>query len=150
MAKIRVGNAVVFSLVVALATATLGCGDDGGSLDQFVGTWEYTQSDGTFACTGLTPSSVGFSGRKIWGAGVSSDLVDLTDNCNYRFDVKNKDATIQPMQACTFTNGDKEIPTNWRFSLLSSITAEEVTSTTLDGTTCVFTVNSTLKKLSKD
>jgi hypothetical protein len=93
---------------------------------------------------------VQFAGHKIWAEGITSDLVDLTDNCNYKFDVSNKVATIQPNQNCAFASGDSETPSSWRFSLLAASTAEEVATTTLDGTTCLFTASSTLSKISKN
>ena len=150
MAKNRLGSAIVIGLFLGLGAAMQGCGDDGDDLSLFVGTWQYTQSAGAFTCTGSTPTDFTFSGRKIWGAGVTSDLVDLTDNCNYKFDVKGKVATIQAMQSCTFSDGSAEIPSSWRFSLLSPTTAEEVTATSLDGTSCSLNVSSQLTKLSKN
>jgi hypothetical protein len=152
MAKNRLGSAVVISLSLGLATAMQACGDNGDSLSQFVGTWEYTQSVGTFACTGVAPAENDLTGRKIWGEGVMSSLVDLSDSCFYRFDVKDKVATIQATQTCTFSNGDLETPSSWRFSLLSPTEAEEVVATSVDELTgpCTFNASSKLTKISKD
>ena len=149
MVKNGIGSAVVMSLLWGLATVAVGCGDDANSVAPFVGTWEYTQSDGTLTCTGVNQPEA-FSGRKTWGEGVVSDLVDLTEDCNYRFTVKGKVATIDAMQTCLLPSGDTEAPVAWRFSLLSATTAEEVMMTSVQGTSCTFSISSNLTKVSKN
>jgi hypothetical protein len=149
----------VLSLLAVTATAA-GCGGSSGSdLQQFVGTWMYTQSQGTLACQGSTPQQGMLGNTMQWGLGVSSDLVDLTPTlfdsgtqCFYEFDVKNKVATIKASQTCNFSDGVgglvEEDPGSWTFTLTSATTADEQFMTTI-ATTCTLTGVATLKKVSE-
>jgi hypothetical protein len=150
----KIARDIFGTLVLIAAVGTVaGCGDDSQNLGQFVGTWVYVQSDGSFACPGQAATPETVTGKKILGKGVTSDLVDLSDMCNYKFDVNDKTATVQANQACLLGNGNLEAPTTWRFTLLGPVDAEEAavtkdTEPTL--TTCTFTMAATLKKISKD
>ena len=146
--------------LLGLALAAIGCGDDGDDLTQFVGTWKYSSSTARFTCTdGTDISGPLTSSMKHWGGGVTSDLVDLTTDCDYRFDVKNKQANIQKPQTCMFDDGSNtgsqatESPTSWLFTLLSATTAEEkleTVTTFVDGVACTLTAGSMLDKISTD
>jgi hypothetical protein len=157
MAKKSLGSVAV-TMFVGLATAAsalaTGCGDSGNGLAQFVGTWEYTGSIGTFACPGAPTSAASFGGKKMWGQGISSDLVDLTFTCDYRFDTADKIATIQPNQTCLLTDPSTgttstDMPSAWTFTLTGPSTAEEK-ATTMDDLGCTLDVQAQLKKVSKD
>jgi len=148
---------VVLSLLAVTATAA-GCGGSGNDLEQFVGTWMYTQSQGTLSCTGQA-DQMGMLGNSMqWGLGISSDLVNLTPHlfdsstqCFYEFDVKSKVATIKPTQKCSLNDGVggliEEDPSSWTFTLTSASTADETFMTTI-ATTCTFSGMATLKKVS--
>jgi hypothetical protein len=152
------GILLVLGFLTVSATAA-GCGGSGNNdLDQFVGTWTYTQSQGTLSCQGSTDQSGTLGGSKRWGLGLSNDLVDLTPElfdtgtqCFYTFDAKDKVATIVPAQTCNFSDGAgglvEEDPSSWTFTLTSATTAEEMFMTTI-ATTCTFTGTATLKKVS--
>jgi hypothetical protein len=148
----------MISALVGLALAAIGCGDDGADLTQFVGTWKYSTSMARFSCPGQTDQTGPLASMKHWGEGVKSNLVDLSTDCNYRFDVKNKVAAIQlPQQTCMFDDGSGaqavEAPNSWLFTLLSPTTAEEkveTVTTFIDGVACTLTAASTLDKISKD
>jgi hypothetical protein len=152
------GIFLVLGLLAVTATAA-GCGGSGNDLDQFVGTWMYTQSQGVLSCQGQT-DQMGMLGNSMqWGLGVSShDLVDLTPSlfdagtqCFYQFDVRDKVATIVPAQTCNFSDGlgglIEEDPSAWTFTLTSATTADEMFMTTI-ATTCTLTGTATLKKVS--
>jgi hypothetical protein len=160
MAKSRSSRFLVviglLGLVVS-AGATLGCGGDGDNLAEFVGTWKYTAGDVTFACPGQADSAISLGNLKAFHLGIKSDLVDLSSNCGYRFDVKDKVASIQQGQTCAFDDGNggtaTESPTSWTFTLNSATTSEETltTATTfIDGTVCTISGTSHLEKISKD
>jgi hypothetical protein len=162
MAKNRLGSVALVGLVglVALATTSAGCGDDGSNLTQFTGTWTYTASQGTLACPGQTALTGTLGSNKQWSEGVSSALVDLsplifdsTVFCYFNFDVKDKVATIQAGQTCSFSDGAggfiPDVPTAWTFTLLSATAAEEMLTATVD-TTCTLTGTGTLKKVAKN
>lgn len=159
MANGRRGSFLVIALV-GLATAMLGCGDNGDNLTQFVGTWQYTQSAATLSCPGQSDLTGTLGSKKNWGEGVSSDLVDLGTSaidpstfCDYSFDVNDKIASIKAGQTCTLTDATgapfMEVPSSWQFKLLSATTAEETLMTVIDST-CSFTGSATLKKVSRD
>jgi hypothetical protein len=151
------GILLVLGFLTVSATAA-GCGGNGNDLQQFVGTWMYTQSQGTLSCQGQT-DQMGMLGNSMqWGVGVSSDLVDLTPHlfdagtqCFYEFDVKNKVATIKPAQTCNLSDGVggliEEDPSSWTFTLTSATTADETFTTTI-ATTCTFSGVANLKKVS--
>jgi len=148
---------VMISALVGLALAAIGCGDDGSDLTEFVGTWKYDVSMARFSCPGQTDQTGPLASMKHWGEGVKSNLVDLSTDCNYRFDVKNKQATIQKDQTCMFDDGSGaqavEAPNSWVFTLNSAIRAEEkveTVTTFIDGVACTLTATSTLDKISKD
>ena len=162
MAKNRLGSVALVGLVglVALATTTAGCGDDGTNLTQFTGTWMYTASEGTLACPGQTTLMGTLGTNKLWSEGVSSDLVDLSPlifdssiSCYFTFDVKDKVATIQAGQTCSFSDGAggsiPDVPTTWTFTLTSATTADEKLTTAVD-TTCTLIGQGTLKKVAKN
>jgi hypothetical protein len=142
--------------LAALALASLGCGDGGSDLSQFVGTWKYTLSTARFSCPGQADQTGPLATTKHWGGGVKSDLVDLSTTCDYLFDVNSKQATIQKNQTCDFsdvTGTATEAPNSWVFTLLSATTAEEqveTVTTFADSTACTLTAMSTLEKVSKD
>ena len=147
----------VLSLLAVTATAA-GCGGSSNDLQQFVGTWMYTQSQGTLSCQGAADQSGMLGNSMQWGLGISSDLVDLTPHlfdsttqCFYEFDVKNKIATIKPAQTCMINDGQggliEEDPSSWTFTLTSATTADETFMTTI-ATTCTFSGMATLKKVS--
>jgi hypothetical protein len=153
------GNHLVLGVLCLLAvTATAaGCGGSSNDLEQFVGTWMYTQSQGVLSCQGQTDQMGMLGNSKHWGMGISHDLVDLTPSlfdagtqCFYQFDVKDKVATIQPAQTCNFSDGlgglIEEDPSSWTFTLTSATTADEMFMTTI-ATTCTLTGTATLKKV---
>ncbi len=151
------GILLVLGLLTVSATAA-GCGGDGNDLAQFTGTWMYTQSMGTLSCQGQPDQSGLLGTSKKWGAGVTSDLVDLTPSlfdsgtqCFYAFDIKDKVATIQAGQSCSFGDGAggliDEQPSSWTFTLTGPTAAEEQFMTTI-ATTCTLTGIATLKKVS--
>ena len=148
----------MISGLLGLALAAIGCGDDGNGLAEFEGTWKYIQSPAQFSCPGDPVQTGTFGTMKDWRQGVKSPLVDFSTNCNYRFDVKGKVASIQKSQTCDFfdNNGDpaSEAPNSWVFTLTSATTAEEkveTVTTFIDGVSCVLTATmSTLEKISKD
>jgi len=146
--------------LLAVTVTAAGCGGSGSDLQQFVGTWMYTQSQGTLACQGSDPLTGTLGSSTKWGLGLSSDLVDLDPElfdtrtqCFYQFDVKDKVATIQPTQKCSFDDGSgtgsqvEEDPSSWTFTLTSATTADETFMTTI-ATTCTFSGQATLKKVS--
>jgi hypothetical protein len=142
--------------LVGLAGAALGCGGDGDNLAEFVGTWTYNDSNVTFVCPGGTEMPFPLD-LKAFHLGIKSDLVDLSSICGYRFDVKDKVASIQQGQSCALldNNGDPvtESPTSWTFTLNSATTAEETLTTAatfIDGTVCTISGTSHLDKISKD
>ncbi len=148
----------VASCLLAVSATAVGCGGDGNDLQQFVGTWTYTDSQATLSCTGNPDVPLTLGSTKEWGAGVSSDLVDLSTEffdlgtkCLYAYDVKNKVATIQPSQTCNFSDGAggsvEEDPSSWTFTLTSATTADETFTTTI-ATDCTWTGQATLKKVS--
>ena len=151
------GILLVLGFLTVSATAA-GCGGNGNDLQQFVGTWMYTQSQATLSCTGNPDVPLTLGSAKEWGAGLSSDLVDLSTEffdlgtkCLYAFDVNSKVATIQASQTCDFSDGQgglvEEAPSSWTFTLTSATTAEEHFSTTI-ATNCTWTGMATLKKVS--
>ena len=145
--------------LLGLAVATLGCGDDGNNLAEFVGTWKYTNTGVTFACPNQADTPISLGNQKTFHLGIKSDLVDLSSICDYRFDVSDKVAAIQKLQTCQFDDGSgngtnaTEAPTSWTFTLNSATTAEEklTTATTfIDGTICTIDGVAHLEKISKD
>jgi hypothetical protein len=156
MAKNRSGRYLLVGLA-GLAAATLGCGGSSDNLAEFVGTWKYGASAVTFACPGQADSPISLGNLKAFHLGIKSDLVDLSSICDYRFDVKDKVASIQQGQSCAFDDGNggtaTESPTSWTFTLNSATTSEETltTATTfIDGTICTISGTSHLDKISKD
>ena len=158
MGKTTSGRFLVVGLV-GLALASVGCGDDGNALSQFVGTWKYNVSNAHLTCTDGTDQTGALTAMKRWGRGVSSDLVDLSRTCDYRFDVNDKKASIQRPQTCKFDDGSgtgsqaTEMPNVWVFTLLSAISAEETMETVttyIDTVSCTLTATSTLDKVSAD
>jgi hypothetical protein len=151
------GILLVLGLLAVTATAA-GCGGSSNDLEQFVGTWMYTQSQGVLSCQGQTDQMGMLGNSKHWGMGISHDLVDLTPSlfdagtqCFYQFDVKDKVATIQAAQTCNFSDGlgglIEEDPSSWTFTLTGPTAAEETFMTTI-ATTCTLTGQATLKKVS--
>lgn len=159
MAKTVSGKFWIRGLIgLALALVNVGCGDDGNSLAEFQGTWKYIQSPAQFSCPGDPVQTGSFGTTKDWRQGVKSALVDFSTNCDYRFDVNGKVASIQKTQTCDLldNNGDpaSEAPNSWVFTLTSATTAEEkveTVTTFIDGVSCTLTATmSTLEKISKD
>jgi len=155
MANSRLGRFCIVGLV-GLAGAALGCGDDGSTLPQFVGTWKYTGSSIAFSCPNQAPQAIPLT-QKTWRLGAKSDLVDLSSNCAYKFDVNDKIATIQTGQTCAFDDANGapavESPTTWVFTLTSATSAvEQVTTVTtfVDGVMCTIDGSAMLDKLTKD
>src|SRR4051812_48896482 len=83
-------------LVGVAALALVGCGgSSNGELDQFLGTWVYELSSGSVTCTAGQAGTFDLNGvHKLLESGATSDLVDLS-NCDYKYDVKGKVATLQ-------------------------------------------------------
>jgi hypothetical protein len=152
---------ILLALMVVTVSAAAGCGgSSSNNLEQFTGTWKYTQSLGTLSCTGQADQQGLLGSSKLWAQGVSSDLVDLspsifdpTTQCFYAFDVKGKVATIQPGQTCNFSDGAggliDETPTTWTFTLTSATTADEVLTESLASASCTLTGMATLEKVAE-
>jgi len=142
---------------VGLAGAGLGCGgNDASGVSDYVGTWSYTQQQATESCPGQSDLSINLGTTKDLREGVKSDLVDTSTICNYRFDIKDKIASVQSGQSCSFNDGSgtaTETPSSWTFTLTSATTAEEkftAVDTLSSGTVCSFTGVAHLERLTKD
>lgn len=159
MANSKIRKALLGALVgLTGAVAALGCGgSNGAGVPDYIGTWSYTQQQGTLSCPGQMDASVTLGTTKDLREGVTSDIVDVSSICNYRFDIKDKVAAIQSGQTCNFDDGAggtvTEVPSNWTFTLTSATTAEEkftTVATLSDLTMCSFSGLATLKRLTKD
>jgi hypothetical protein len=136
-----------------LAFCAAGCGEDNlqGPIQQFVGSWRYseTEATGTLTC-GLSSIPEVPRGNKTLATGVAGGIVDLTASdldpaifCDFVFDVAGPVATARVDQACALTGGNDVIsfdqttsdahpdPDLWTFKLLSATTAEEIARTTI-------------------
>ena len=143
-------------VATAMAIALAGCDSGTPSIDEFAGVWKYTESAGSATCSADSQlRTFNFKGlHKTLGRGVTSDLVDLS-NCDYKFDVKDKVATIQPSQLCDLGDGDSETVTAITLTLNGPTDMEEtmmvvdnLASTGLG--TCNVTETGRLQKISKD
>jgi hypothetical protein len=162
--------------VALLAGAAAGCGSNGGigsGIAQFAGSWHYDEARGVLAC-GDDKLDESPLGNKTLAAGVSADLVDLSESpidsaifCNFGFDVAGPVASIVPDQTCKLTGGIAELSFGandlWTITLNGPTKAEEMARVTLTVTQpgpnvgdppqislCSFELVAHLTKVSKD
>jgi hypothetical protein len=130
----RIGAIVVLA---GAATVALGCGSNDSTgnakIDQFAGVWKYTESAGTATCSadGQLRTFDFVGSHKTIAPGSMSDLVDLSIGCDYRYNVKDKVATILPNQICDLGQGDSETSAAITWTLTSATVMEE-TMTAID------------------
>ena len=149
---------VLLGSFLGLICAGLGCGgDNAAGVADYLGTWTYTQQQATETCPGQSPISIDLGTTKDLREGVKSDLVDVSTICNYRFDIKDKIASIQSGQSCSFNDGTGgtavETPSSWTFTLTSATTAAEkftAVDTLSNSTACSFDGIATLERLTKN
>ncbi len=107
--KVSVSRVV---LIVALISAG-GCGSGSGTsgaggLSRFVGTWKPTSGTSTTICPAKTTTE-SITSNTVWGAGVSSDLVETDGACNIQVDVTGSTASSVSGQSCTQTAGTASV-----------------------------------------
>jgi hypothetical protein len=84
------------------------CGGGGGErFGMFLGTWRANAGTVTTACPGHASTTDALTGSASWSAGVSSDLVSMTDltSCPLMADVTGSTASGVPGQSCTESDG---------------------------------------------
>lgn len=162
--------------ILGLALLAAGCGGNSGigsGIAQYVGSWHYDESAGVLTC-GEDKLNESPLGNKTFGAGVSADIVDLSESpvdsaifCNLGFDVAGPVATAITDQTCALTGGVAVLSFGaddvWTFTMTGPNKAEEVAKMTLtvtqpgtnigdppSTTLCYFQLAAHLTKVSKD
>jgi hypothetical protein len=144
-------------LLVVCAAVTGGCGgDDGGGVDSFVGTWNYTSGTSTTDCNGM-PATMQLSGSTTISKGIASPLVVVDGTCNLLLDVTGTTASARPGQQCSET--DQGVNTTLKFKAyaftVNGIVADESGSADVSATgpggsiNCTYTSTGKLMKISK-
>jgi hypothetical protein len=148
---------IVVGLVSAGAAcmvAMAGCGNDAAPSAEFIGVWKYDQSAAPASCTVAGAQSLNLLGaHKELRDGAISDLVEV--GCDYRFDIRDKVATLQANQTCDLGGGDTETMVSSTLTLTSATTMEEVTMATdnlFSGGfgVCTLQITGHLVRISKD
>ena len=91
-------------MVMGLAFAGLGCGEDGGDPTPFIGAWKYTSGTSTSNCGGQSTTDM-LTGNVTLMKGVSSALVSISDDCTLALDVNGSTASARSGQECSNTAG---------------------------------------------
>jgi hypothetical protein len=163
-------RALVFSGLVGLAGALVGCGDAADPTADFVGTWRYVDYSSVLLCPQADPMSQPPEPNKTLARGPTGGLVDLSPSpllnnsyCDFAFTLNGPVATAAPDQLCHLTSLDtltidqpSGTPPRWTFTLNSPTTAEELITATahfsLSDTTsaCAWSFTGHLQRVSKD
>jgi hypothetical protein len=144
------------ALAVVLGVAGCGGGEDGASVDNFVGTWNYTSGTSTTNCGGQSQTDM-LTGGTTFSKGISSALVSSADGCTLQLDVNGSTASAKSGQECNQTSQGATVTlklTAYTFTV-NGIVADESASATLTGNgpggtvNCTYTSTGKLMKISK-
>jgi hypothetical protein len=142
-----VGVSVRVFVLASLGAGLVGCGSDTSPVDDFIGTWHYTDATSVLQCVDRDPLNQPPASNKTFARGISAALVDLSVSplglsngvvCDFGFDVAGPVATAQAKQSCAITTLDTvtiDQPNGaaplWTFTLNSATTAEELATATV-------------------
>jgi hypothetical protein len=91
-------------MIMGLALAGLGCGEEGADATPFVGAWKYTSGTETTNCGGQSTTDM-LTGNVSLQKGIASPLVsvDNESGCNLALDVTGSTASARSGQECMVT-----------------------------------------------
>jgi hypothetical protein len=141
-----------------------GCSSSGSDNSMFVGSWQYSSGTETITCQGLAPVTNQLSGTVTVSTGISSPLVIVGPTCTLKISPTGSSAVLDPSgQVCpptpgvdangtAYTETDTYQSGSFTVAGITATVAESGTALLVGGgasTTCSFTENGTLNKVSK-
>jgi hypothetical protein len=147
-----------------LALGFGGCSSSGADNSMFIGAWQYSSGTSTITCQGQGPVTSQLSGTLTVSTGVSSPLVVVGPTCTLKITPNGSAAVLDPAgQICPPTSGvdangtaytetDTYQSGSFTVAGITGTLAESGSALLVGGgasTTCMFTANGTLNKVSK-